>query len=190
MFQSVWRLTRNPYGKRLYESLDAVGLSVAVLQVYRRSLANPAAPDRSDAVLRYHEPAAVGEPFRDADALDRADRVIGAYADGARIGSVLLTLDGPVHVDPLDRQFDPDGAYVWRLYVDPDHRRQGVGRTLVRAALWATANVAPSTDAVTALVARDNVPSQRVFAAAGFEPERELQYLRLGKFECRRSRTL
>jgi len=186
----LWRLTRNPYAKRLHESLDALGLTVSVLQAYTRALDTPPEPAADAVRLRYHDPDALDGSFRDSDALGRADRVIAAYADGARVGSVLVTVGESVYVDPLQRPFDPGGAYVWRLYVAPGSRGRGLGRRLVRAALWAAIETNEPIDRATALVARDNVPSQRVFEAVGFDPRRELRYLRVPGFEHRSSRPL
>lgn len=179
---SLWRLTRNPYAKRVHRTLDSVGVTLSILQVYTRPLEAPDEPTPNALRLRYHDPEALTtsfiDPFRDADAVQRADRVIAAYAGGTRVASVLLTVDDPVYVDALHREFDPDGAYVWRLYVSPDARGRGLGKMLVRAALWAGTQTNGPVDRATALVAPDNIPSQRVFEAVGFRPERELRYLR------------
>ena len=191
---SLWRLTRNPYVKRIHGTLDAVGLTLSVLRVYTRPLAAPTEPECDAVELRYHDPDVLAEPrtdpFRDVDALDRAHRVVAAYADGERVGSVLLTVDEPVYVDALRREFDPGGAYVWRLYVSPDARGQGLGTTLVRATLRAATAISGHTDRATALVAPDNVPSQRVFETVGFEPQRELRYLRAFGRERRTTRPI
>lgn len=187
---SLWRLTRNPYAKRLHAALDTVGLTVSVLQVYTRALDTHAEPATGRVRLRYHDPDVLTDSFRDADALDRADRVVAAYADGRRVGSVLTTVGETVYVDPLHREFDPGGAYVWRLYVAPDHRGERLGRLLVRAALRAATECGPAVDRASALVAADNVPSQRVFEAVGFEPTRELRYVRLPGVDHRSSRPL
>ena len=187
---SLWKLTRNPYTKRVHETLDAVGLTLSVLQVYTRSLDSPADPMTDAVRLRYHDPEALADSFRDADAVDRADRVVAAYADGARVGSVLVTAGEPVYVDALHREFDPDGAYIWRLYVAPTARGEGLGRLLVRAALWAATETNGPMDRATALVAPDNVPSRSVFEAVGFEAERELRYVRALGRERRTSHSL
>ncbi|HEX5004498.1 MAG TPA: GNAT family N-acetyltransferase, partial [Gemmatimonadales bacterium] len=61
----------------------------------------------------------------------------------------------------------PAGA-LYDLVVDPDHRRGGVGRTLLDAALAALARLgAPR---VVLSTAERNEPAQRLFLGAGFRP--------------------
>ncbi|MFB6297075.1 MAG: GNAT family N-acetyltransferase [Salinirussus sp.] len=175
MSSRLWRLTRNRYGRELYDALDAAGVKASLMIEYRRRVSEPEEPAIDGVAFRIRDPGALGSDFRDAGALDRADAVVCARAGGDRVGSLLLTVDREVHVDVLDRPFDPRGVYVWRVYVDPDHRRRGIGTGLIRAGLGVAAR--RGTDAASALVARDNLPSKRAFERVGFRPARELQYL-------------
>jgi ribosomal protein S18 acetylase RimI-like enzyme len=184
MSGGLWRLTRNRYGRRLYETLDAAGLTASLMVEYRRPAADPPAPDAAGVGFETRDPGDLDESFRDAKNLPETDLVVCATRDGERVGSLLLTL-GSVHVDVLDREFDPRGVYVWRVWVEPDHRGQGIGTGLVAAGVAAAADHA---DAASALVARDNVPSKRAFESVGFRPTRELWYLGVGPLSYRRER--
>ncbi len=186
----LWRLTRNPLAKRLHTTLDAAGVTVSVLQVFTRTLDIHPNPAPDNCSLRSLDPTTVDGSFRDADALDRADCVVSAEIDGTRIGSVLLTVDESVYVDALHREFDPNGAYIWRLYVAPESRGRNLGRTLVREALRVASETNPPVEQASALVAPDNLPSQRVFEAVGFQRKRELRYLRIRGLEHRSDRQL
>lgn len=76
---------------------------------------------------------------RIADIAPRAERaeVLGAYIDGRVLGTLTLELDrrieGGHDRDPLD----PDEAHIRMLGVDPNARGQGIGRSLMDAAVAA-----------------------------------------------------
>lgn len=57
-------------------------------------------------------------------------------------------------------------AEVLTLAVDPDHRRQGLGRALVEAA---AALAAPTCEALFLEVAEDNLAAIRLYQGAGFD---------------------
>jgi ribosomal protein S18 acetylase RimI-like enzyme len=76
-----------------------------------------------------------------------------------------------------------DGAYLWHLYVDPEDRGRGLGSALLARALSFAAE--DRVDAAYALVAKDNVPSQRAFEARGFEVVDEVAYYRAFAWERR-----
>jgi ribosomal protein S18 acetylase RimI-like enzyme len=181
----LWRLTRNRYSRALYEWLAERGLRVSVLLEYRRP-AEALSVDEPGAVeIREQHPDSIAE-YRDETALSHSDLVLGAYRDGERVGSLLVGLDRSIPVAPLERRFDPAGGYLWRLWVDAPARGRGIGTALVRAGVGATAE-RDLANAV-ALVARDNLPSRRAFAASGFEPPIEHRYLSVAGWT--RSRTV
>ncbi len=84
-----------------------------------------------------------------------ADGAVVGYAYGALEGADWLTLRGPAGV-------------VYDLMVDPDHRRQGVGRQLLEAAIAALIQLgAPQVQLSTAA---PNKGAQKLFASLGFRP--------------------
>lgn len=99
-----------------------------------------------------------------ASQLDRPDVVIlVAEQDGRVIGFVYAGLED---TDWMALR-GPAGA-LYDLVVDPDHRRGGVGRTLLDAALAALARLgAPR---VVLSTAERNEAAQRLFLGAGFRP--------------------
>ena len=93
----------------------------------------------------------VGRPYvKDYDAIDgegptrwarrfdvRNWGLLGAHADGSRVGGAVLAFDTP-GVDMLEGRTDL--AVLWDLRVRPDWRGRGVGRRLFEAAeRWAAA---------------------------------------------------
>lgn len=190
MTNPLWRLTRNEYGRLLYETLADLGIKVAKLDQYARDLSVVPEPE---------PPVGVAIDCRRAGELDRSetdafvepapiDRVVTARVDGTLVGYCFLSQNRPVYVEALDSERLFDGAYVWRVFVDPDHRGQGIATALVGRALHEAAS--RGADRVDALVAVDNLPSKRVFAANGFEPERRVSYYRLFGLEHRSKKRL
>jgi ribosomal protein S18 acetylase RimI-like enzyme len=179
----LWRLSRNAHGRRLYDWLAAHGVRCSLLAAYVRDPLDVAAPERSDVALRTVDPAALDASFRDADCLGATDLVVVATEDGERVGSVLLTLDGPVYVDALERTLAPAGAYLWRLFVRPAARQRGLATALLRTALAAASD--RGVDRASALVATDNVLSRRTFEAVGFDRVGTRRFLRLFGWQWR-----
>ncbi|WP_424019204.1 GNAT family N-acetyltransferase [Halorientalis pallida] len=190
MQNPLWRLTRNAYGRQMYEALADLGIKVAKLDQYVCDLTT--VPDPT-------APAGVVIDCRRAGELDRSeadafvepapiDRVITARIDGDLVGYCFLSHNRPVYVEALDSERLFDGAYVWRVFVDPDHRNRGIATALVSRALREAAS--RGANRANALVAVDNVPSRRVFAANGFEPEKRVSYYHLFGFERRRTKPL
>lgn len=184
------RLTRNEYSRRLYDRLYDLGIRVAKLDQYVRDLST---------VPESTVPAGVDVDCRRAGDLDRSeaeafvepapiDRVITARIDGELVGYVFVSHNRPVYVEALDSERLFDGAYVWRLFVDPDARGRGIATALVGQALREAAQL--GADSADALVAVDNTPSKRVFAANGFEPEKRVSYYDLFGFERRSTKSL
>ena len=184
------RLTRNEYSRRLYDRLYDLGIRIAKLDQYVRDLGTVPEPA---------EVAGVTIDCRRAGELDRSeadafvepapiDRVVTARVDGDLVGYCFLSHNRPVYVEALDSERLFDGAYLWRVFVDPDHRNRGIATALVRRALREAAS--RGADRANALVAVDNLPSKRVFAANGFDPEKRVSYYHLCGFERRRTKQL
>lgn len=173
----LWRVTRHPTVRRLYEHLDDRGVFLAQLDRFERPATvtgggdGATLPDPPAAVTLTVERADARLPDRLADApVAPADRVVLAWRDGEPVGHCLLSTR-QVYVPELHRRLDPPGAYCWRLFVRRTARGRGIGRALVAAAVrWAAAADRPTVDTLTALVAPDNVPSRCVFATLGFRP--------------------
>lgn len=90
-----------------------------------------------------------------------ADRQLALFVarDGdAIVGTVQLHLDTPPN--------QPHRVDVAKMMVAPSHRRQGVGRALLDAALAAAAAQGRT---LATLDTRSGDPSQRLYEAAGFE---------------------
>jgi len=85
---------------------------------------------------------------------ERRDAVLG-YAYAGLEGNDWMALRGPAGV-------------IYDLVVDPGHRREGAGRTLLHAALSALADRGAPRFLLS--TATQNVAAQRLFAAAGFRP--------------------
>jgi ribosomal protein S18 acetylase RimI-like enzyme len=78
---------------------------------------------------------------------------VAGFAYGALEGTDYMSLRGPAGV-------------LYDIIVDPDHRRQGLGRMLLDASIEAlNAKGAPR---VVLSTAAQNLPAQRLFEAAGF----------------------
>jgi GNAT superfamily N-acetyltransferase len=201
MSLGLWRLTRNDYAIRLYEALKRLGVTGTRMREWVAPLSDP------DVVAAYESrppPEDVSLSVVDAGTLDPADRADfadpapedaavlarldgaddeGDVADGGRLVGYLFVSERPVHVDALERDLTFDGAYVWRVFVDPDHRRRGIATALVaRACRLARAR---GHETAHALIALDNRPSQWTFRACGFAPDRELAYYRVGGWSRR-----
>lgn len=184
----LWRLTRNRFGKRLHTALDAVGVTVSRLYEYRAPL--PAADTAStpDGVtIRPADPAPLSASVPTDELID-TEAVLAAFDgdDGGDtpVGYLFVSVDAAVPVPELRTTMPFDGGYVRRLYVDPDHRQRGIATALVDAAKGHA--VDRGADAVVALVAVDNRPSQWVFESRGFERVARHAYDRLYGLERRR----
>lgn len=175
----LWRVTRGPLAKALYDRLTSAGVRMGRLDRYVRD-AGVSAPELLeespiDNVVIHRanteRPAALA-----GDPVAPDDRILTARLDGRQVGYCVLS-DRPVYVSALDRRLAFRGAYIWRVYVDRDERGRGVGTMLIASAV-AAAGTQFETDTVTALVAPDNVPSRRAFRKLGFS--RRERYTTIG----------
>jgi len=89
-----------------------------------------------------------------------------ATEDGTPVGYVAI-------------EHHPDGeAYIDFLGVAPEHRRRGIGRELIRAALLAGRDLGCPRAALT--VREANAGARALYASLGFTEERVLRPLRKG----------
>ena len=162
----IWRLTRTAYGRRLWETLTACGITLTRLRLYRRTVLAGVAGSEPEPEITLTVRCGT-ELDRHGMALPVAseDRLVEARADGQAVGSLVLSIDRRVRVDPLDTTLAIAGGYLWALFVEPAYRQRGIASALVAHALQVAAG---KTDTCLALVAPDNRPSQRVFEGQGF----------------------
>lgn len=172
------RLVRNPYGRAVYDRLQAAGVTATVMSEYVRSLPVDDAPDPDAFRVKHCEPAAVRALAAPTDELVGSETVVGAFADGTPLGYLFCSVDATLPIHPLERTLSFDGAYVRRVFVAPDHRERGVAGALLD---WALADASDDgAERATALVARDNIPSRALFESRGFGVRRRHFYARVG----------
>lgn len=175
----LWRLTRTPYGRAVYDWFARRGLTAARMHEYVAHLDGdpPAASLPGDLELAVVDaPSATGDHEHFAELA--ADEVVVAARNGDRhVGHLFVSADHERYVDPLEQRQTFPGAYVRRVFVDSEHRNRGVASGLLARALGVAAD---RFDAETAhaLVAVDNRPSQWLFESAGFEVRRTHAYYR------------
>jgi len=166
-----WRVSRHPVVRWIYERLDRAGIVLAQLDRFERSTATspPDGPALPDAIeLTRTTPADRLPATLNAAPVAPEDRLLLARRADTTVGWCLLSAR-PVYVPELHRRLSFDGAYLWRLYVTPNERGQGIGSALVMRAIQEAATALNETQ-ISALVAPDNLPSRRAFANAGFTP--------------------
>jgi ribosomal protein S18 acetylase RimI-like enzyme len=204
----LWRLLRNPYGRRAYEALKDAGVTATRMYEYVGSTADPpsATPPQGVAVAARDPGTLSAATWADFAALragdvavvatagDRARSVTDGQAGGGAAGDgddggdgevvgYLFLSDRPVTVDALAAEYEFDGCYVWRVFVAPPHRERGVASALLARALARAREEGHAT--AHALVAADNRPSQWLFEGAGFERRRRHTYARVRRWEYR-----
>jgi GNAT superfamily N-acetyltransferase len=112
-----------------------------------------------------------------------------SFPDGPVVGYLFVSADEPIFVHPLETELDFEGAYVRRVFVDPDYRQRGIATALVADARRVARERFDASEAH-ALIAPDNRPSQWVFEANGFRRVHEYDYARVGGWTRRRDRPL
>jgi len=167
----LWRLTRSRTGRQCYELLTSAGVTVARLDRFVHTTPIERESERVPLDSSYdltHEYARDGVPAGlEGEPLAPEDLLLLVRRDDRTVGYCLLS-DRPVYVPELDRRLAFPEAYLWRVYVDPAHRGQGIGTSLIGRAVDAASETFEAAS-LSALVAPDNVPSRRAFASAGFE---------------------
>jgi len=180
----AWRVTRNRYGRAVYERFKRVGVTATWLTEYVRNVDGCVSPrTHPDCSVGIVDPPAVSPLDAPVGELRPGEEVLAATESGSPRGYLFLSVDATHEIAPLERTLSFEGAYVRRVFVALDHRDRGIA-----SALLATARDrvrARGAGRATALVARDNVPSRALFASQGFVPVRERLYLRLGPLSGR-----
>jgi len=173
------RLVRNPYARTVYDRLQAAGVTMTWLSEYARSLDEPLGREADcSSVARSCDPSRVAPIGARVDQLVDGETVIGAFEDGMALGYLFLSVDAVIDIRPLERELAFDDGYIRRVFVAPEHRQRGVAGALLRCACLRASERGASR--VTALVARDNVPSRRLFESHGFHGSRDHRYVRIG----------
>ena len=194
----IWRLTRNRYTRRLYESLGTIGVTAIRMIEYVADAGDQSRVDESDRSLTV---SFVAAPATD-DSLARYDLdftgpisflngewvVVATVADEA-VGRVLVSAGGEPYITPLRKRLAFDGAYVRRLYVDRTWRGNGIATRLIQNALR-IAEDELNEKVVSALITPHNKPSHWAFETNGFRPVRCHDYARALGIEYRRVTTL
>ena len=113
-----------------------------------------------DAVLAFWERAAENED-RPPDSAEAVKRLIARDAD-----ALLLVLDGERIVGSLIVGWDGWRSHLYRLAVDPDRRRLGIGRALLDAAEQRL--TAAGARRIDAMVLDSNRPAHELWSRAGY----------------------
>lgn len=188
----LWRLTRNRYGRRLYDALAARGVTATRMYEYvaDASPGRPATALSPDAPVTFDvSPAADcphGVDFDIPFDAREGELAVVALVDGEPVGRALVSDHGETRVHPLETDLSFPGAYVRRVYVARDHRGRGIATALVGETKRVAAEEFDAGE-VHALIAADNRPSQRVFAANGFRVVARRDYARVGPWRYRRT---
>ena len=184
----LWRLTRHPTTRRLYDAIEQQGVFLAQLDRFRRPTAgDPDTPDPPAGIRLSATRAADGVPDRLAETpLAPDDLIVRAHRGGETVGSCCLS-HRPVYVPELHRRLDFEGTYLWKLFVAPAERGCGVGSAIIGRAIEASATTATG---VEALVAPDNLPSRRAFGGCGFRPVERFTSLGAGRHQWHRQQPL
>ena len=113
-----------------------------------------------DAVLAFWERAAENAD-RPTDSPDAVTRLIARDPD-----ALLLVLDGEQIIGSLIVGWDGWRSHLYRLAVDPDRRRLGIGRALLDAAEQSL--TAAGAGRIDAMVLESNQPARELWSRAGY----------------------
>ncbi|WP_019937912.1 GNAT family N-acetyltransferase [Bordetella sp. FB-8] len=90
---------------------------------------------------------------------DEKSAVLGAFAEGRMVGMTCISQYGKLKARHK--------AFIWGVYVDPEHRGRGLARQLLQAAL-ARAATMPGVRRVHLTAAADNTAAMALYADLGF----------------------
>lgn len=185
----LWRLWRNPLGRRLYRLLQRLGLVVAAMVRYETTPATaaerPAVPTAFELDSWRADDRSL--PADVPSGLEPTDVVVGATLEDDLVGYCVLS-PRSVLVEEIGGVVEPTGVCLWDLYVKPGYRGRGLGTAL----LWRARvdDLVAETGRIEAFVAVDNRPSRRAFRSAGFVPAERLLAVGWRERTYRRRRSL
>ncbi|QSX00189.1 GNAT family N-acetyltransferase [Haloterrigena alkaliphila] len=185
----LWGLTRNRYGRAVYDALARVGLTATVMIEYVAALEDATEEHTSvdggatEYAVESCDPSRVAPLDAPVDELAPGELVVAALEDGRPRGYLFCSIDPTHEIHPLERTLAFEGAYIRRVFVAPDHRNRGIATAMVEAACRMASE--RGAERATALVALDNSPSRALFERRGFEPRRRRRYVRIGPFTHR-----
>lgn len=188
----LWRVTRNRYGRAVYDTLRTIGITGTLMHEYSKTLEGETGREATSVdgpyTIRQPSPEQVTPIGAPVDELHPGEEPVAAFADDVPLGYLFLSVDASLRIDPLGRTRQFEGAYVRRVFVAPEHRGRGVATAMVAAAC----RRAVDRDArrATALVAVDNIPSRSLFERCGFEPRRVRRYVKAGPLSYRSTEPL
>ncbi len=145
-----------------YQGLAKIGLRLTFYYLYSLGPEHPSVQNRS----RRREVICLPDPSPTSD-----EAAITAYVGGERAGRVALTAM-PSYIPRIKATWDAEGALIYDLMVLKEGRRQGIGRSLLTAAIEANAGTK-----LYAMVFVTNMPSRRLFESCGFRIEGRLFYV-------------
>ncbi len=170
----LWKLKRNRFSEFAIAQLEKAGIRKMSLLLYRLDLGDWTPGEG---------PFAVEGPNPYNIDYYLGSIVASRRADGETIGYMHYT-SGMIYVPEVRRKMLMDGQYIYRVLTNPEMRRQGVGRNLLKRTLN---EILKETDGqakyVYAIIAVDNLPSRKLFEGAGFVPIRTFMYSRVGDRE-------
>jgi GNAT superfamily N-acetyltransferase len=204
-----WRLTRNDYGRAVFDFLADRGLKIARMYGYTAELDGdpPREATLEDPALEMRVVTADAVDTGEHDAfaeLLAEERVVAvldtdaaaggsapgrSFSAGPTVGYLFVSADDPIFVHPLETEIRFDGAYVRRVFVAPDYRQRGIATALVAESRRVARETFDASEAH-ALIAPDNRPSQWVFEANGFRRVHEYDYARVAGLTRRDDRSL
>ncbi|WP_435358560.1 GNAT family N-acetyltransferase [Haloarchaeobius sp. DFWS5] len=192
----ILSLAQSQYARRVHEFLDASGLKLSLMHLYRRDI--PAEADNLRRDGKTHPNGVSFDVFRAADlapekyphsgfeALDPTDHVLFARADDEVVGWTFLTHGKPAYVQPVETTLRFRGLYIWNLWVDPEYRQGGIASALINEGLR-FGRSALDAERAFAIVSVLNGPSKSVFEGRDFDPVRKAVYCRVADTEWRSS---
>lgn len=184
----LWRLTRNRYGRAVYDALARAGITATVMIEYVAPLDETGDQGSIDGALTVErcDPACIDALDAPVGELLADEGVLAAFTDDGPAGYLFLSVDAAHEINPLERTIQFEGAYVRRVYVDRAYRNEGVASALLTAAKQRARE--RGARHATALVAVDNRPSRRLFEGRAFEARRKHGYVRVGPLSHRSDR--